>query len=218
VRQFEGLGLPHYVLVSTVPYFGDVKPDDTHEIASKSGAIVWTESWESAEVQRNWGLDRMRENGIEWALVVDADEFYTRTSILTLLQSIHTPTHAVVAPKMSVYWKTPEYRLFPDPQPDTPIVAIRTDQRFTKDRLAAHTHFRSITPATLHHLSYVRTDEEMEIKLNTWPHAHEIRPNWYEEVWLRWTPESRNLHPVVPHQFAETARAPVPDEIGALLK
>lgn len=215
VRQFEEFGLKHLVLVSALPWNGEWAHDDTIAVAAATSAEAVVGCWTSEASQRNYGMQKLQDEGYDWVLVVDADEFYTPVGVAALLQSVRGPANAVTSPQMSVYWKTEEYRIAPE-QRDNPIVALRASQRFTWGR-HSKVGQRAQSHARLYHLSYVRDDEEMSAKLASFSHQHEIRPNWYEEVWLQWTPQSRDLHPVVPPQFAETFHDPVPDTIGQLL-
>jgi hypothetical protein len=66
----------------------------------------------------------------------------------------------------------------------------------------------------MHHLSYVRTDEDMLKKISTFSHSNEFDfYQWYLTKWLNWTPERLDLHPVVPEQFKQAIYDPLPPEI-----
>jgi hypothetical protein len=116
---------------------------------------------------------------------------------------------------MDVYWRTPDYKIVPV-QHDNPIVAIKTDQEFNFSRLSSVLSMQS--HARLHHMSYVRSDEEMLAKIHSFEHHFEVLGDWYERVWKHWKPEDKNLHPVVPEQFGMAIREPAPDEILELLR
>lgn len=55
-----------------------------------------------------------------------------------------------------------------------------------------------------HHMSYVRTNQQLIRKINTFSHGEEQRKDgkntkeiwneWYNNIWLKWTPEMENLH------------------------
>ena len=40
-------------------------------------------------------------------------------------------------------------------------------------------------------------------KLETNSHANEFIRNWYQTVWVPWTAQSRDLHPVHPAQYQQ---------------
>lgn len=217
VRQFKypylGGDIFHLVLVSEKPWRGSYPPDNTGKVALKTGADhVRLGDWADQATQFNSGLDYLNELGYEWAIIADADEFYTRDGLNTLLGRIEwSEYNALRASDMRVYWKTPEFLIVPD-QHDSPIVAIKTDQKFT-DKRNADVFFNYID-APLYHFSYVRSDEEMLKKIESFEHSHEFdKQKWYNEVWLKWDGDKENLHPVVPEQFKRVVRSPAPREI-----
>ena len=55
--------------------------------------------------------------------------------------------------------------------------------------------------AICYHLSYARDDDTMRRKFETNSHAKEFIGDWYEEIWLKWHPDMRDLHPVTPSQY-----------------
>lgn len=168
--------------------------------------------WASEAHQRNFGLEYFK--GYDWVLMVDADEFYTSASLRELSASLEQDADAIVASDMQVYWKNFDYRVTPQ-QEDNPIVVIRPSQHFTHARQAWCN--QTDTKATLHHLSYVRDDNNMWKKISSFEHAVDFDiVDWYEDVWLKWTPEMQNLHPVNPSQFYQAVRKPLPKEIREL--
>lgn len=223
IRQFDPVprgNLLPVVVCSTRPWHGDWKQDDTPSLAHQAlaghaGATILEGDWATDAEQRNAGLDYLRSQGCEWALVVDTDEFYTPAGLQGLFHSLRGPHDRVRAPMMSVYWKTPEYRIIPE-QHDNPIVAIKTDQRFTFSRLSPGLSMES--HARLYHMSYVRSDQEMRAKLDSFEHHFEVIPHWYANKWLMWNPdEYRDLHPVVPSQFERAIYDPPPAQIMELV-
>jgi hypothetical protein len=66
----------------------------------------------------------------------------------------------------------------------------------------------------MHHLSYVRRDSDMWKKVSSFEAAKEFDVQaWYDNVWLKWTPDMENLHPVVPHQFKRATLNPMPEAL-----
>lgn len=219
IDQFIGV-LPHFIVCAKTSWHGKLKDDTTiTKILSYGYGAVNTivGDYTSDAAQRNAGLRYMGRNGFDWAIIVDTDEFWEREKINILLQDIKKYSayvDAISAPNMHVYWKTWEDRIWPDPQPDNPIVAIKTNKEFTWSRLSEGTQ-RAQTEADFHHLSYVRTDEEVREKMIISEHSHEFVKNWYEEVWKNKN-RTHDLHPVVPSQFAYTEKRPIPEELQEL--
>ncbi len=214
-NQFDGMGLPHYFVHSTVPWHGEGFVEA--KFAQGSNVINLLGQFRSDALQRNYGLASMRADGIRWAIIVDVDEFWEQEQIKILLKSLNNGHDVVRAPNMHVYWKSMSGRIYPDPQPDNPVVALRTNQLFTWSRLTDAQNGVT-TDAEFHHFSYVRTNEEMQEKIAGSEHNHEWVPDWYEKVWLPWRLADANLHPVIPEQFKYVDINPVPDEILELFE
>ncbi len=223
VRQFKKPYLEediyHLVLVSRKPWHGDYEYDpDTVHVAIEHGAdLVLTHNWSNQAEQFNYGLEALANEGFEWAIICDADEFYTPIGAEGLFQDIRQAEDDNIvqlrAPEMQVYWKHPFY-VISNRQTDTPVVAIRTDQNFSDKRTPALSEY-GCTYSVLHHFSYVRTDEEILKKINSFEHSNEFdKEKWYNLVWKKWTPGMTNLHPVVPTQFERAIYANPPISIN----
>ena len=220
VKQFKNKNLLHVVVNGQQPWRGKAKRDDkTGDIALANGAtVIYSVEQTTDSQQRNIGLQVLANNGIEWAIIADSDEFWEKKELNKLIADIEREwddADIIAAPNMHVYWMDWNHLILPDPQPDKPIVAIKTNKKFSWSRLCNEGR-RVNTDAEFYHLSYVRSDEDMLQKIAGSEHKREWIPDWYERVWLKWTETDTNLHPVVPHQFSETIYKPIPKEIGEL--
>jgi hypothetical protein len=222
IKQFDGFNFPHLVLVSSKPWRGNYEMDETWAIAKmhlNNGEVI-VDKWPNQATQFNFGLHLLHEEKIDWALIVDADEFYTAESIGRLVELIRSTEYdAIYATHMDVYWKTPAYKILPE-QDDYPIIAIKTNKRFV-DKRHIESNAKTIGAGrgiTLHHLSYVRTDEQMKKKIETFEHSHEFDTDqWYNDVWLWYNEDSRALHPTVPKKFQQAIYEPVPSELERII-
>jgi len=215
IKQFDGFNFPHIVLISKKPWRGNYSMDHTWALARTHNIYGETiiDEWPDQATQFNFGLELLQREEIDWALIVDADEFYTAFDIGRLVgQMKQTRNEIIVCPYMSVYWKTPEFLLTPK-QHDNPVIAIKTNKRFIEKRQPdAGTMIN--TNAEMHHMSYVRTDEQMKKKIETFEHSHEFNTDdWYNNVWLKWAEDSINLHPTIPTKFGKAIRMHAPEEI-----
>jgi hypothetical protein len=219
VRQFKKQGeysrredFMHMVLLSKKPWRGHFGYDKATWDAAQPAQWVEVGEWENQADQLNYGLEQLQNVGYEWAMIVDADEYYTTNDIYALKETIQRAkpqTEGFRASKMSVYWKLPIFKLVPD-EPGA-IIALRTDQRFTSMRRSDAVV--DIAPVETHHFSYVRTNNEMKQKLASFEHSHEIVDDWYNKVWLNWEIYSKNLHPVVPEQWKYAIYDPAPRDV-----
>jgi hypothetical protein len=83
-------------------------------------------------------------------------------------------------------------------------INIRKGNRFIDKRdCAQKTSFQ--LENVCYHLSYARSDKYIYRKLNTWGHAIDFDTDrWFQQKWLRWYPEKRNLHPVEPDKWTKS--------------
>lgn len=221
INQFDGFDIEHLILVSKEPWHGNYKMDNTwlkakmHEASNEKVNVV-VDYWPSCAEQFNYGMDLMWKTGHDWVLIVDTDEFYTPMDLGIIIEELReTKAEALCAQYMSVYWKTPDFKIIPN-QNDQPIIAIKSSKRFSYIRESDCT--KQMSNAEMFHLSYVRTDESAKKKIDVFEHHNEFdKENWYNEKWLKWNLEMEDLHPVVPSQFKQAVYDPVPDSIKNLL-
>jgi len=204
VAQFRPFPLRHLVLVSAAPWFGEARRDDgTATLAAAAGAEVCIQQWTSESEQRNWGLARLYD--YDYVLIVDADEFFTRSGLESLLAQLEAgggPCYR--AGEMRTYWKTRDYVCYPYEAWDAPVIAVDPKRvRFQMQRqiqpVAENRRLKAPTlPVTLYHMSWVKSDEKVLEKIQTFSHAGAIRPGWYENIWKKWTPE---MDDIIPYGF-----------------
>lgn len=174
---------------------------------SDDTVISW---WASEADQRNEALKDLQEKGFDYVWFVDADEIFTSNHIPYALTFVaRHPEIDCWYIKHDVYWKTPEYRLEID-HLHGGIHIVKSSFRFKARRDYDPTKHKAafIPPemVTCKHMSYVRTDEEMLEKVTTFDHKNEVRPDWFEKVWLAWTPEMIHLHPIRAEEFKRAVK------------
>lgn len=169
--------------------------------------------WKTETEQRNWGLALLREQGIPYCFILDADEIYDPLQLNRMQQlALSRQDVGVWTMNWFTYWKSYRYRIDP-PEYYKPPVFVRADSaRFVEHRGCESQLMGAIPPAVgiCHHLSYARSDEEIYRKITTFSHAHEIRADWYENVWRAWdqNPAMENLHPVYPEAYKRAILQP----------
>ena len=87
-----------------------------------------------------------------------------------------------------------------------PITVCKPSVKFKWARLAECRIKHLPQDIRCKHLSYARSDKDMEIKLKNFSHSHELVPGWYENVWKGWKPEMQNLHPVNPPEYRRAVK------------
>lgn len=227
IRNWQGLVDEHLVLVSTRPWNGSgVRGDDTARLARKAGAKVVESFWATEAEQRNYGLELLRD--YDYVLIVDPDEFYTPEDQKIIMDHLNNPinpnyrtdryTPGFRAGRMATYWKTPDYTLSP-PDKHKPFIAVDPKYRkFAENRQIDATRWVPLIPITCHHMSWVKSDDKIKEKIQSFSHASAIRNGWYENVWKVWKPDCGLL--VRPYGGEESTAIynPAPESIKNLLE
>ena len=175
--------------------------------------------WLNEIDQRNFGLSRFFAEGIDYCFVIDNDEIYHQHHFINIKEFIfRNPQIDAFHLEWNTYWNKDYYRIHPR-ENYQPVVAVKVKNflftiirggitsviRSEKNVLKSTGKYNAllIPPqvAICYHLSYARDDESTKRKFETNSHAPEFIKDWYSEVWLKWTPQMRNLHPVTPEQY-----------------
>jgi hypothetical protein len=179
-------------------------------------------NWKSELRQRNEGLHLLQKRGIDYCLVVDADEVYDPLQLRRMMITAPClPEIDCWHIQIVTYWKSIRYRVDP-PEPFPPVVLVRVGRaRFVENRMARGEQHALIAPhvAVMHHLSYARSDEEIWTKIHSFSHAAEVKPDWYERVWKGWDDDHnmQNLNPAFPECY-QRAVEQSPDALPPVLR
>jgi len=69
-----------------------------------------------------------------------------------------------------------------------------------------------------YHAVYMRTEEQMWSKINSWGHAHQTHPkDWFQNVWQQWNQDTRNLHYSRGGPVFKAVEEILPDEINKIV-
>lgn len=170
---------------------------------------------------RNDGIKLLSSgpDACDYVFTLDADELFFERDLVFLKRAATTQHFRALISHFSTYWKTAEHLLV-EPESSVAPVLIRSDVRFKRLRLLdGDVTFVRAPSVRCRHLSYVRTDQEVQEKIRLFGHAKEVVPNWYESVWKAWDKNRnlKNLHPTRPELYARSVY--VPDrELSLLLR
>lgn len=157
--------------------------------------------WESEAEQRNFGLDHLNKNNIDWCFIIDDDEMYNFEELKKAIhEKIFKSKDFVFLSPHQVYWKARNFCI------DKIALALpsfcRTDRKllYFNDARAIIVNggtWYTFQPYELvcHHFSYIRNDDQMQRKIQNFSHADPSLKDWYKNVWLKWQINSENLHP-----------------------
>lgn len=225
LRQFPDWVEKILVLVSEEPWHG-VREDGAHEtmrflVSHPDPRIeVRRLNWRTEQEQRNWGMGRLADS--DWVLIFDADEFLTPEDwayFHTLLREVSPSSSCLVADSMLTYWKDMDH-VWEPPDFHKPIIAANPRKAVFFDKRCITEQMMFQAKVTLHHLSWVKTDEEVARKIKTWMHAKDFdTERWYRDIWLKWTPEMKeNIRPYGFEGQTQAVPKPLPDSIKSLFR
>lgn len=170
--------------------------------------ILISQHWKTEAIQRNFGKDLLHKMGIKWCMIIDDDEIYNPDELANAIKYLETTTAGVILVRQQVYWKTRKYCIanltYSMP---TFIWSELAKVHFDYCRnCKVNGTWETLDPDLIvnHHLSYVRTDQQLLRKIETFSHADEERKDgadtkkiwqdWFENIWCKWTLDMRDLH------------------------
>jgi hypothetical protein len=161
--------------------------------------IVLRGSWDNQFNHVDAGLTYIKKNLPEatHCFYLDSDEIYTQAEMAKLMAALVSFKYfnKALMCRMITYFKDVHYKIEPD-VPYTPLMCfpIRSYTEYNTPRSV--TCRKVVIDIYFHHVSYVRKDEKsIENKFVTHAGDERLIPNWYEDVWKKWTPELRDFHP-----------------------
>lgn len=174
-------------------------------------------TWDDEAIQRNFGINYLcNDLKCDYVLTIDSDEIFLDNDLLALQSVCNTNIHKAIGGRLWTYWKTPEYRIDP-PEGIVPCIAVKKNVHFLHHRALNEYLFQS--NIWFHHLSYVRTNDDLKEKLRIFGHSTEVLPDWYKKIWKRWdkNKEMLDLHPTHPACYKQAIYAPN-KELNEILK
>jgi len=213
------------VLVSQMPWRGSGTADAFKTIELLRGwkdkrVEMVVNNWRNEEDQRNFGLGILADN--DWVITMDADEYFTKEGWDELHDSMREwGACDVIVAGMRTYWKSADYRWEP-PDMHKPTIAVRPKRTSFFDKREVTANLNRQMRSTMHHFSWVRTDEEVFQKVQNYMHADDFQGmEWYGNIWKAWSEdkakEMTNLRP-----YGDTTTKaiydPAPQEIKDLFQ
>jgi hypothetical protein len=157
-------------------------------------------NWNLDEDQRNACLNTAKQDGMDYLLIIDADEFYFINDIKNMLHDIkNNPDYDYYITPWLCFWKSFQYVVQSQNNGiiGNPEIAVNLNKNltFVRSRRANGNKIKQLN-YLCYHASYVLSDEECWSKINTWSHAHQFEPiNWFNNKWKNWNLNTTNLHP-----------------------
>lgn len=212
-----------YIAYSEIPW--NYRPENRELFKTKLDLSIITDSiyfdkveiingiWNKEEEQRNACLDKAKEDGMDYLLIHDSDEFYFYKDFEKIINFIKTyPNFSVYKCPWISFWKNLNYIMIKEDGEKImgyPEIALNLNKniRFTNCRSLRDENYVIIEDVLNYHLSYVLSDEEVYKKINVWGHSHQFdTQKWYENKWLTWNESLTGLHPIQPNAWFKAVR------------
>lgn len=184
-----------------------------------------TEPLKREAEQRNMMIPEIQKAGFKWVWMVEADEFYSDAEADRLwswfFERAGEKTHVVRCP-WHTYWRSLHWRIEP-PELFKPNIIFRSDCTFENGRKMAEedeANALEVPPSVcvVRHYSWSRTPSDTRRKLSAWGHAKQLRPRWFEDVFMAWTPgcNMTDFHPINAGDYKQVVRCqlPVPEALA----
>jgi len=182
-------------------------PDPDHKIN------IVSQYWNDEAAQRNYGTWYLHKCKIDWAIEIDDDELYNTNDLKKVFEFLNVNDFSAYLIAHQIYWKN-RNTILDHNQMSFPTIISTIPNRVYFDfgrtiSVYEGKNWFTFDPKTLicHHMSYVRSDEKMFRKIKTFSHANDIVESWYDNVWLKWTEDMKNLHPTNPTEFRIAMKA-----------
>jgi glycosyltransferase involved in cell wall biosynthesis len=194
-----------------VGYDPAFKDEGTRAIFDKYGIKVFWCDDTVEHIRRNKAKEQIDR---DYIFIVDSDEIWDPEDLKKL--KILTKKEPVVecwSCDVHNYWKSEDYRISPVESYKAQVL-IKKVCSFVECR----TTDASIVvkaPVTMHHMNYCRSVETIKRKIAFYrnPSVNRLHPvidGWFENVWLKWTPEladvMENLHPTHPEAWKKAVK------------
>lgn len=162
--------------------------------------------WLSDTEQRTYCLQQAKRDGFDYLMVHDADEFFFHKDFEKIIETVkNNPDIDVFSINLYAFWRSFKYILINHDGSrisgnNQTIVKLKTIDKYDYIRdVQIICYHMTIPDVICYHGSYVLTNDEVFKKVNMTSHSNDYDGiKWYNEVWVPWTLESKNLHPIWP--------------------
>ena len=205
---------------SSVSYSGKpVKDDGSINIARDHGAHIIETDTANQAIMRNEALEYLQNQGIDYAFIIDTDEWYPRKTMGNILAYIEETQLDAYKIKLTHMFRKPNWSV-PTRIDGGSIMCMKTNMRFPEDErrnLKTSQHLIPESVGPVYHFSYVRSPDKIKEKIENFSHSHEVVDGWFEGVFLPCTIESKKVHPTNPSAWPEIVEVELSDDVSALM-
>lgn len=168
-------------------------PDKCEEIRAiceevLGSKLIWDEAinYPAENIHRN--VKHKYSNKFDLVLTIDADEVFEPTEINNALNYAYTHSERYFGINGYLnFWRCFDY------------VCLDGFRPIRIENLNNHNSLQNLNcPLTIYHFSTAQKREIMEYKYSCFGHATEIKPDYLENIFYKWSPQNniKDLHPV----------------------
>jgi len=164
--------------------------------------VVFNQEFKTQAAAYNFLSKKALTDGYKNVLIFDSDEIWEAEHLKNLKTFIEkNPSHDVYNGHMHTYFKSLEWEIDP-PQKMNPVLAIKSHVQIKWVRCPDSNDYIQVPKhlACYHHPSHVRSDAVMQRKIEVCSERDKFA-DWFDRVWLKWTPDMKNFHPTMPQSF-----------------
>lgn len=166
------------------------KAEDIRNVCQEvlGNKLIWDEAdfYGAENIHRS--VAKKYSQGFDLILTIDADEVFEPTEINNALNYAYThPERYYGINGYLNFWRCFDY------------VCLDGFRPIRIENLNNHNSLQNLNcPLTIYHFSTAQSRAVMEYKYSCFGHANEIKPDYLEKVFYKWTPENNfgDLHPV----------------------
>ncbi len=166
---------------------------------------IYEAEFESEQQQRNFLLERSREEGYRGAFIIDTDEIFLEKAFRLLYDHIRSQNPKAIRSSYYTFIKDASFTVTPPFETNLFYVSLTDNLHFTwarkinAEQLVIHTD----DPGILH-FSYLRkTDSDILNKIQNFMHNKDADwEKWYQEVYRKFNKNLQNFHPVDPQAWS----------------
>lgn len=166
------------------------KAEDIRNVCQEvlGNKLIWDEAdfYGAENIHRS--VAKKYSQGFDLILTIDADEVFEPTEINNALNYAYTHSERYFGINGYLnFWRCFDY------------VCLDGFRPIRIENLNNHNSLQNLNcPLTIYHFSTAQSRAVMEYKYSCFGHANEIKPDYLEKVFYKWTPENNfgDLHPV----------------------
>lgn len=207
-------------VISNVPWGDDasIQGDDLEPILERlenkfpGKIIVHRGSWNKQLEHVKAGLKFIKHNlpDASHMLYIDSDEIYPANQLKKLLRLMYSWRffNRAIRIQYNTYFKTIYYRIMPRSWPTAgALIPLRHFTEFIDARNVLTVNSVDRPDIIYEHFAYVRkSDERIREKIEAHRETEPVLGDWFNNVWMNWTPEMKNFHPTNPEFWNSVER------------